>query len=136
VLSMIAGHLEPESLTRVRHEIECVDRSIVLLLAARLDAAQRAIRLRAARKGRVTDPDQERRVLLRSHKWAHELGLPQKLVDNLFRSLLEEGKTRFQLSESPPESPVVTVLLAAPAGAARALGRETQLQLVPVPTSR
>jgi chorismate mutase len=133
---MSADRPEPESLARVRHEIECVDRSIVFLLAARLDAAQRAIRLRAARNGRVSDPEQERRVLQRGHRWAHELGLPPKLVDNLFRSLLEEGKTRFQTGEKPLESPLVTVLLAAPAGTVSDLRRDAHLQLVPVPPTR
>jgi chorismate mutase len=133
---MIPDARPSELLARVRHEIECVDRSIVLLLAARLDAAQRAIRLRTARNGRVTDPEQERRVLRRSYRWATELGLPRKLVDNLFRSLLEEGKTRFQTGENARELPAVTVLLAAPAGSAGDLGRDAHLQLVPVPSTR
>ncbi|MCW6167258.1 MAG: chorismate mutase [Thermoplasmatales archaeon] len=47
----------------MRNEIESVDRSIVLLLAARLDAARRALSLRAPSERRVTDPGQERRVL-------------------------------------------------------------------------
>jgi chorismate mutase len=133
---MISDTRPSEALARIRHEIECVDRSIVLLLAARLDAAQRAIRLRTARNGRVSDPEQERRVLRRSYRWAMELGLPRKLVDNLFRSLLEEGKTRFQTGETAREVPTVTVLLAAPAGSERDLGRDPHLQLVPVPSTR
>ncbi len=125
----------PESLARLRHEIECMDRSILLLLAARLEAAQRAIRLRAARNGRVTDPEQERRVLRRSRKWAQELGLPGKLCDNLLRSLLEEGKTRFQTGQSAPELPVVTVLVEVPVGSATDLGPDTCPQLGPESSS-
>ena len=127
---------EPESLARLRHEIECVDRSIMFLLAARLDASQRAIRVRAARNGRVSDPEQERRVLRRGQKWARELGLPQKLVDNLFRSLLEEGKTRYQTGEKLLDAPLVTVLLAAPAGTTADLGRDARPQLFPVSPPR
>ncbi len=132
---MIRDAPESESLAQLRHEIECVDRSIVLLLAARLDAAQRAIQLRAPRAGRVTDRAQERQVFLRSQEWARELGLPRKLVDSLFRSLLEEGKTRFQTGQRAPELPAVTVLLAAPAESENELRRDPHLQLVPVPSS-
>jgi chorismate mutase len=123
-------------LTRLRHEIESIDRSIVLLLAARLDAVQRALRVRAGANREITDREQERRILLRSRKWAHELGLPRTLVDELFRSLIEEGKARFRSDENRPESPVVTVLVAAPDGLGMELGSDPHSQLVPVPTSR
>lgn len=125
---------DAETLARLRREIESIDRSILLLLAARLHAAQRAIRVRGARTGSVTDREQERRVLLRGQRWAEELGLPPRLVENLFRSILEEGKTRVQVGEELPESPVVTLLLASPAESARS-SRDPRLQLVPVPAS-
>lgn len=124
-----------QSLVQLRHEIECIDRSILLLLAARLDAAQRAIQLRAPRSGRVTDRAQERQVLLRSQHLARELGLPRKLIDNLFRSLLEEGKTRFQTGQQAPDLPAVTILLAAPAESGSQLRRGSNLQLGPIPSS-
>jgi chorismate mutase len=127
---------EPDSLSRIRQEIESVDRSIVLLLAARLEAADRAIRARAAHDRHVTDREQERRVLVRGRTWAEELGLPRPLVENLFRSLLEEGKARYLSAEGPPDSPFVTVLLAAPAGLAVSSRRDAHSQLVAVPTSR
>lgn len=126
---------DAETLARLRREIESIDRSILLLLAARLHAAQRAIRVRGGRTGSVTDREQERRVLLRGQRWAEELGVPPRLVENLFRSLLEEGKTRVQVGEELPESPVVTLLLASPAESARSSQRDPRLQLVPVPAS-
>ncbi len=127
---------EHDSLTRLRREIESIDRSIVLLLAARLDAAQRALRVRVGRNREITDREQERRILSRSPKWAHELGLPRTQVDHLFRSLHEDGKARFRNTETPVESPVVTVLVAAPEGAGMALGSDPHSHLVSVPTSR
>jgi chorismate mutase len=133
---MTADHSEPDTLAQVRLEIESVDRSIVLLLAARLDAADRAIRARVARDRRVADREQERRILLRSGRWAEELGVPRSLVDNLFRSLVEEGKARFLSAEGPSDSPVVTVLLAPPAGPAASPRRDPRSQLVAVPASR
>lgn len=133
---MTADHPESDSLTQVRQEIESVDRSIVLLLAARLDAADRAIRARIGRDRHVTDREQERRILVRSGTWAEELGVPRSLVENLFRSLIEEGKARFLSAESPPDSPVVTVLLTPPAGSAGSPRRDAHSQLVAVPTPR
>jgi chorismate mutase len=126
-----------ESLARRRQEIESVDRSIVLLLAARLDAAQRAIRVRVAHDRQTTDLAQERRVLQRSRAWAQELGLPEKLVETLFRTLIEEGKARFQGGDSPEESsPFVTVLVAAPEGSMAELGNGAHPQVGAVSASR
>ena len=113
-----------------------MDREIVLLLAARLDAAQRAIAERAALNHPVTDRVQEARVLERTQAWAEELGLPRKLVEHLFRSLMEEGKTRFISGQGPPVSPVVTVLLAAPEGQATDLGGGPHPQLVHISMPR
>jgi chorismate mutase len=132
---MTSAPSKASSLARLRQEIESVDRSIVLLLAARLDAARRAIRLRAGGQCRMTDRDQERRVFLRSLAWAEELRLPPKLVENLFRSLIEEGKARFLSEESPPAPPVVTVLLRRPKDSTVRLEgeRSTDPAIVPPP---
>jgi chorismate mutase len=126
----------PESLAQVRREIESVDRSIVLLVAARLDAARRALRLRVTHGHRMTDGAQERRVLERSREWALELGLPERLVQSLFSTLIEEGKARFRSSEAAADPEVVTVLLAAPAGPEVRLRGAPSLQLVAIPPSR
>lgn len=133
---MTAHRRDPHPLVVLRREIESIDREIVLLLAARLDAAQRAIRERAGRNHHVTDREQEGRVLERSRAWADELGLPRTLVDNLFRSLVEEGKARFLSGGGPSSSPVVTVLLTPPGGTAVDLRSEPHAQLVRVPTPR
>lgn len=127
---------DAQTLARLRREIESIDRSIVLLLAARLHAAQKAIRVRGTRTGSVTDREQERRVLLRGQRWAEELGVPPRLVNNLFRSLLEEGKTRFQIGGELPEPPFVTLLLAGPAESAKGRERDPRLQILPVPPLR
>jgi chorismate mutase len=133
---MTAKRRDPYPLMVLRQEIESVDREIVLLLAARLDAAERAIRERVSVHRHVTDREQEARVFERSRAWADELGLPRKLIDNLFRSLVEEGKARFLINGSPRDSPVVTVLLASPDGRAMDLGSAPHSKLVSVPTSR
>jgi chorismate mutase len=133
---MPAKRHAPSTLAMLRHEIESIDRQIVLLLAARLDAARRAILVRTARSGSITDRSQEVQILERSHAWAAELGLPPMLVDNLFRSLVEEGKARFLRGEQPPESPGVTVLLAPPRPFRLDLGDHPNPELLPVPATR
>lgn len=133
---MPAKRPAPSTLAMLRQEIECIDRQIVLLLAARLDAAGRAIRVRTARPGSITDRSQEVRILERSHVWASELGLPPTLVDNLFRSLVEEGKARFLRGEEPPESPGVTVLLGSPRRLRGDLGGRPNPELPSVPATR
>ncbi|EQD74123.1 chorismate mutase [mine drainage metagenome] len=125
-----------DSLDRIRQQIERVDRSIVMMLAARIATAQRALRLRAGHDRNLTDRKQERRVLARSRMWAQDLGVPPALVEDLFRSLIEEGKARFQSATVVPEPPVVTVLLVDPVLASHDLERPPEVQLVAVPESR
>lgn len=112
-----------------------MDRSIVLLLAARLNAAQRALEVRVARHQRLTDEAQERRVLGRAARWAGELGVPETIVDRLFRTLVEEGKARFRRSERAPDR-FVTVLLAGPGRAGVDLRKAPEPQVVAVPSLR
>ncbi len=123
-------------LAQIREEIESADRSIVLLLAARLDAARRAIRVRARIQNRMTDTEQERRIFQRTQEWAEELRLPPKLVENLFRSLLEEGKARYLTEEALHDAPVVTVLLSRPRVPASRRKGEASPELGPVSTAR
>lgn len=83
------------SLPALRAEIEQIDRAIVALLAARLDAAGAAIRLRSRLDGRIENPTQEARVLARARKWGATLGLPAAVTNTVFRTLIDEGKARF-----------------------------------------
>ena len=85
----------PGTLAELRREIARLDRSLVVLMAARLDAAERAIRLRSERTGRLTDPAQERRILERARRWADELDVPPGVVERLFPELVAAGKRRF-----------------------------------------
>ena len=124
------------TLPMLRDEIESIDRQIVLLLAARLDVAQAAIRVRTGRSGPTTDRSQEVRILERTRAWAGELGLPPALVENLFRSLVEEGKVRFLRGERPAESSGVTVLLAAPRRLRLPLGDHPNPELLPISDTR
>jgi chorismate mutase len=84
----------PPALVEVRARLEEIDRSLVLLLAARLEAAALAIRIRTARGAKVSDRAQERRVLSRARLWADEAGLPPALAEAVLRAVIEAGKVR------------------------------------------
>jgi len=92
------------TLVSVRRDLEQIDRAIVLLLAARVDAASTAIRLRSRLDGRIANPAQEARVLARAREWAKDLGLSPDLTDSIFRAILEAGKARFASTAHSPES--------------------------------
>jgi len=125
-----------ESLARLRTEIESIDREIVLLIAARLEAADRALQLRVVRGRPITDPDQERRVLGRARAWAEAEEVPSTLVERLFRALVEEGKSRFLTGRPPRSNSSVTVLVPEPRGAAVRLEDRPRTDLRPVPPAR
>lgn len=80
-------------LERLRKEIEELDRALVRLIAARCRASSRAVRVRLSAGGPLTDPHQERHVLDRARTAGGALGLPGDLVDELFRALLQAGKS-------------------------------------------
>lgn len=83
------------SLAAVRRDLEQIDRAIVVLMAARIDAARTAIRCRSRLDGRIANPAQEARVLARAQAWGEPLGLSPTLTETVFRAIVEEGKARF-----------------------------------------
>jgi chorismate mutase len=83
------------SLDSVRRDLEQIDRAIVLLVAARLDAACTAIRCRSRQDGRIASPAQEARVLARARGWGKEFGLSPELTNTIFRAMVDAGKARF-----------------------------------------
>lgn len=93
------------SLLTIRQEIEEIDRALVFLVAARVEAACSAIRLRSKMDGQLSDAAQEEIVLTRALGWAEQAGLSPALVEMIFRGMLAAGKDRFTSSREPP--PVV-----------------------------
>jgi len=92
-------------LASLRRDLEEIDRAIVLLLAARVEAARLTIAYRTERGGAVTLLPQEERVLDRARVWAADVGLAPSVVDTVFRSLIIEGKSPFRarVPDTPPE---------------------------------
>ena len=89
-------------LERLRREIEELDRALVRLVAARCRASSRAVRLRLAAGGPLTDVRQERVVLDRVRTAGVALGLSGALVDEVFRALLDAGKRQALLEGERP----------------------------------
>jgi isochorismate pyruvate lyase len=85
-----------ESLESVRRDLAEIDRAIVLLVAARVEAAGHAIRLRTQNEARVSNPAQEERVIARARAWADQVGLSPPVVETIFRAMVEYGKERFR----------------------------------------
>ena len=78
----------PPSLIEVRREIEEIDRVLILLIAARVEAACSAIRIRSERNGPLEDPVQEAIVIARGQEWAKRAGFPPTLAETVLRAVL------------------------------------------------
>ena len=79
-------------LAELREEIGRIDRALVVLVAARLRAARRAIERRVDAGEEVTDGAQELVVVDRARRWADELGVSPEFVERLMRVLIRAGK--------------------------------------------
>jgi len=90
-----------ESLESIRRDLAEIDRAIVLLVAARVDTAGQAIRLRTQHETRVSNPAQEERVIARARGWAEEVGVSPPVVETIFRAMVDYGKERFQERNLP-----------------------------------
>lgn len=92
------------ALRDLREEIARIDHAIVLLVAARVRAARRAIRLRLAAGEEVTHGTQERAVLDRARLWAEEVAVSPEFIERLMHALVDAGKrwTEPAGAELPP----------------------------------
>jgi chorismate mutase len=75
-----------------RAELAEIDRSLVLLLAARFEAVERLFRLKRELGRALRSRRQEAIVLARAREWALEAGAPPDAVVRLFKRVLAEGK--------------------------------------------
>jgi len=118
------------SLTSLRHDLEEIDRALVLLVAARLEAAGAAIEHRTQRGEPMVDRAQEARVVARAQKWATEVGISPEVVERVFREIVEAGKARFESSRAGIRAADQSRMTAAPTTRSRLRRRSS----VPVPT--
>jgi prephenate dehydrogenase len=75
-------------LTRVREDIDAVDRELVGLLARRVELARRAARAKAQVGQPVPDPAREEALVASRGAWAAALGLDEDGVEAVFRAIL------------------------------------------------
>jgi chorismate mutase len=91
-LSAVIDTKAEPTLDDLRAEIARIDHALVRLVAARLRAARRAIRLRTATGETVTHRTQELVVLDRARRWAEEAAVSPELMVGVVRRLVEAGK--------------------------------------------
>jgi len=75
-------------LTRVREDLDAVDRELVGLLARRVELARRAARAKARVGQPVPDPVREEALVASRSAWAAGLGLDEEGVEAVFRAIL------------------------------------------------
>lgn len=97
--------MSPESLPLPRKEdlrsmIDRYDRQILTALAHRIETARRIGKLKSNQSAPVTDPDRERRMLLKRAEWGKSLSLSSDLIDDLFAVILKHS-TKVQKVKSP-----------------------------------
>jgi chorismate mutase len=102
---MVVRSKAAPSLVAIRHDLEEIDRAIVLLVAVRVEAAGTAIRLRSLGNGQISDPAQEERVIARAQGWAEQAGLSPACMRTIFRAVVESGKDRFTTESRRSRAP-------------------------------
>ncbi|MGA8710038.1 MAG: chorismate mutase [Thermoplasmata archaeon] len=108
------------SLLVIRRELEEVDRALVFLVAARVETASSAIRIRSEHDGLLSDAAQEEVVLSRAKRWAEQAGVPSELVETIFHAMLTAGKERVAASRAAHPAAVRSV-------PARGTGRDRRI---------
>jgi len=88
--------MSPESLPRPRKEdlrslIDRYDRQILTALAHRMETAKRIGKLKSDQSDPVTDPDRERRMMVKRAEWGRSLSLPPGLLEDLFAVIVRHS---------------------------------------------
>lgn len=99
---MVSRGERGRSLASLRRDLEEIDRAIVIMVAARVEAACAAIEFRTQHGATVIDPAQEARVIARAKKWATQVGVSPALVEAIFRAVVDAGKERYAATNRPP----------------------------------
>lgn len=97
----MTGRLPDPTLHELRQEIARIDHAIILLVAARIRAARRAIERRSAYGESPTNRDQELVVRDRAREWAKQVAVPPEFAVHLIQALVMAGKEPSQPSAIP-----------------------------------
>ena len=90
---------DDEGLTRLRVEIERVDREVVRLIARRIELAREVGAIKHAAGLPALDPEREADVIRRVIEVAREEGAPEEDVRYLFRHLIGMARRAQRIDE-------------------------------------
>lgn len=104
---------KPRSLAALRAEIDDIDHELIALLARRLNVVRDLSAVKRSEGKRVRDPERERNLLADRSQVAATLGVPEELVESLFRVVMRASR-EFQSSlnvELPMQTDPKTVAI-------------------------
>jgi len=73
----------------VRHEIDCIDREIIRLLATRFDYVREVVKYKENTQKAIEADDRRQAVLNTRRAWAEQQGLSPDVVENMYNQLIE-----------------------------------------------
>jgi len=98
--------LTPENRIRPRKQdlrsvIDKHDKQFISTLAQRFNAVRKIGKLKAYQSTPVVDPDREKRMMAERRDWGQALGLPEKMIDELFAIILKHSSQIQEISDIP-----------------------------------
>ena len=102
---MNQSHPSPRALPELRSELDRLDRSIIELLAERLDVCREVARAKERTNARIIQPARVREIWNSRRAWGAELGVDPAFVEQMFRTLLAETH-RIESAEADGRHPI------------------------------
>lgn len=82
----------PPAIVALRAQIDDLDHELLQLLARRMEVVGRLSAVKRSAGKRVRDPERERSLLADRGQLGHTLGLPQDLIESLFRVIMRASR--------------------------------------------
>lgn len=83
---------ESEELDWLRKRIDKIDEYLIKKIKERLSLMPQIAKAKKTKNMQVSQPEREKQVLEERKKIAKELGVSEKLVEKIFKELIEEGR--------------------------------------------
>jgi chorismate mutase len=80
------------TLENLREKIDRIDEKIILLIKKRLDMCPMIVEQKLKSKMNTSQPKRETEMLEQRKKLAIKIGLDQKIIEQIFRLIIEESK--------------------------------------------
>ena len=75
-------------LLRIRSDLDVIDKTLIQLLARRLEAGLDAANIKLLLEIPVHDPEREEKALAQARQWARDSGLNESEVEDLMRRMI------------------------------------------------